>query len=81
MTELTPEQTAYQAALNAANFKGAFISLREASQHLERADDPALLKECKELGKKIVKAAFDRFHEKYPDLWQGFEGEHDAVDS
>jgi len=68
-------QEDYKAMLKATNLKGALISLKEASMHLERAGETALLKQCKKLGKDIVKRAYDEFHEKYPNLWRGLEGE------
>lgn len=71
----SPEQEAYKAVLKAQNLKGAVVSLREASRHLERAENPALNKKCKELCGEVVKAAFDEFHKNYPDLWKDFEGE------
>jgi len=74
MTETSPEQEAYRALLRAQNYKGALVSLQEASEHLERAENPALNKQCKELGRAIVTAAFEEFHEEYPELWKDFEG-------
>lgn len=70
-----PEQEGYKAVLKANNLKGALVSLREASGHLERAVAPALLKKCKELGKDVIKMAFDEFHREYPELWKGFSDE------
>jgi len=70
-----PEQEGYKAVLKANNLKGALVSVREASEHLERAVAPALHKKCKELIADIKQHAFDELHREYPELWKGFSDE------